>query len=178
MFDGVTRLANSYLNIGNAGSILFRDLTFTFYCDKYKNNTTVVNIGDSFRKDSLCENVEDEIMEMSKFMESCYEEWTDHISSKRNEFYFLNHFSISQLVILREEVMVTIFYEQEHFEIDLIVFHQLKNHVRHEGKMSVSLMPGKIYCTYMYKTICREHVGLYISSVDQYMYIFAALIMA
>ena len=106
MFDGVTRLGNSYLKMCSAGSILFKDLNFIFYCDTTRKVNTVVNFGHSTKMDKFRRNgdVGDEVQQMCNFMDDCYQEWLHHISVKRTEFYFLNHFTTTQLVILRQEV--------------------------------------------------------------------------
>ena len=106
MFDGVTRLGNSYLKMCSAGSILFKDLNFIFHCCTTSKVNTVVNFSFSTKMEKFCNNedVAEEVQKMCAFMDDCYQDWLHHISIKRQEFYFLNHFTTAQLAILRQEV--------------------------------------------------------------------------
>ena len=108
MFDGVTRLGNNYLKMCSAGSILFKHLSFTFHCCPTRRVNTVVNFGRSTKMEKFRKNkdVADEVQQMCALMDDCYQDWLHHISVKRKKFYFLNHFTTAQLVILRQKVGV------------------------------------------------------------------------
>lgn len=97
-----------YLKISEAGSILFNFFHIVFHCDPVKMPNTQVVFGKSTDLGKFrCEtDVMDQISEVCGFMEECLEDWNCHIRQKRTEFYFLNHFTTAQLVILRQEVLV------------------------------------------------------------------------
>ena len=106
IFDGVSRLAVVYQKICDAGSILFNFFHIVFYCDKTKRDNTKVMFGKSTELEqfSCIDDVMEQITEVCAFMDDCLQEWNKHIAVKRTEFYFLNHFTTAQLVILRKEV--------------------------------------------------------------------------
>ena len=49
-------------------------------------------------------NVSDQIKDLCEFLDACLDEWQHDIEVKRLKFYFLNHFTTEQLVILRREI--------------------------------------------------------------------------
>ena len=51
------------------------------------------------------EPVEKIITEVARFMESCLEEWLEHIKQKRKTYIYLNYFTVDQLVILQQELV-------------------------------------------------------------------------
>lgn len=51
------------------------------------------------------ESVEVMITEIARFMESCLEDWLDHIKKKRKDYIHLNFFTVDQLVILQRELV-------------------------------------------------------------------------
>ena len=106
MFDGVTRLANLYKKICDAGSIHFHFFHMIFHCDPNKKVNSQVTFGKSTELEQVpCrDDVVEQIAEVCDFMEECLHDWNKHIAVKRTEFYFLNHFTTAQLVILRKQV--------------------------------------------------------------------------
>ena len=106
IFDGVTRLAVVYQKICDAGSVLFNFFHIVFHCDQSKKVNTQVMFGKSTELEqfSCRDDVMEQIKDVCDFMDDCLQEWNKHISAKRTEFYFLNHFTTAQLVILCKEV--------------------------------------------------------------------------
>ncbi len=49
-------------------------------------------------------DVSGHIHEIGKFMDNCLEDWLEYISEQRDQHYHLNHFTTTQLVILRQEI--------------------------------------------------------------------------
>ena len=90
----------------DAGSILFNYFHIVFHCDATKDPNTQVMFGRSTGLGKFCceRDVMDQIGEVCNFMDECLDDWNCHIKRKRTEFYFLNHFTTAQLVILRKEV--------------------------------------------------------------------------
>ena len=46
----------------------------------------------------------EQIHSICTFMEECLKEWLEHIELQRSQFYYLNHYTTEQLVILQNEL--------------------------------------------------------------------------
>lgn len=108
LLDGVTRLGKVYIKLCSAGSIIFKKWAVRFHCDASKKVHTEVDFGlsSSILKGSreMKVNVTAQIKELCKFLEDCLKKWTSEINEKRECYYYLNHFTTEQLVILRKEI--------------------------------------------------------------------------
>ena len=108
IYDGITRLANTYVKICAAGSILFQQWKSTFYCEPDRAVCTMIDLGLSDRKlQGLARpglDVCGHIQNTSHFLDQCLEDWLEHIKTQRTQYYYLNHYTTSQIVILRKEM--------------------------------------------------------------------------
>ena len=105
----MTRLANVYIKICASGSILFRQWVSSFFCEPGRKVNATVDFGlSSHMLQGLsqdCPTVAKQIQAMCEFLEECYTDWLKHIEQQRSRFYFLNHYSTQQLVILCKEIV-------------------------------------------------------------------------
>ena len=110
MFDSVGLLASNFLKLNASGCVLFRRWNGTFYCDAKRNVHTEIDFGIGDDKKVLrgrkqeTHDVVDEVKLVCDFLESCLDGWSHLITVKRGEFYFLNHYTTEQLVILCQEL--------------------------------------------------------------------------
>ena len=111
IYEGITRLANAYVKICAAGSILFEKWKCLFYCDPGRPVVVNIDIQGLNKTQQLVgeaveglDDVSDHIIELCQFMEECLNEWTKDINGKRTQFCHLNYFTTAQLVILRNEL--------------------------------------------------------------------------
>ena len=104
MFNEIQRLAHAYIKICAAGSVLFSRWRSYFYCDRHKEYSVSVDFDLAGEKLHGHEDVQQEINEVSAFMEKCCGEWSDYIREARKRHKFLNYYTIQQLVFLRKEL--------------------------------------------------------------------------
>ena len=115
MFDSVSHLASTFLKLNFAGCVFFRKWNATFYCDRTRPVHSVVDFGLTNRNNENQEyvlhgrrsetgDVLDEVKLVSEFLETCLNEWNHMIDVQRDQFYFLNHYTTEQLVILCQDL--------------------------------------------------------------------------
>ena len=104
----MTRLANVYIKICASGNILFRQWVSSFFCGPGRKINATVDFGLSSQmlqgSSQDCPTVAKQIQVMCEFLDKCYSDWLDHIEQRRSQFYYLNHYSTQQLVILCKEI--------------------------------------------------------------------------
>ncbi|XP_053396010.1 E3 ubiquitin-protein ligase rnf213-alpha-like [Mercenaria mercenaria] len=113
IFDSITRLSSVYMKLCSSGCVLFKDWTARFLCYPKPDRPVCAILefgqGDGVPqlkgRRSVKEDLKEIIPELAKFMESCLEEWLQHIKEKRKNFLHLNYYTVDQLVILQRELV-------------------------------------------------------------------------
>ena len=87
ILDGITRLANTYIRLCRAGSVLFQDCGIKFFCDPKRKPHTVVDFPVTkqmlFSKSDTSIDVNQQIRSLSNFMEDCLEDWLQYVNRNR-----------------------------------------------------------------------------------------------
>ena len=115
MFDSVCQLASTFLKLNAAGCVLFRKWSAEFYCDQNRLVHSVIDFGLNKQsgdnqeyvlrgRSSETSDVLEEVKHVRDFLEACLNEWNHMIDVQRDQFYFLNHFTTEQLVILCQDL--------------------------------------------------------------------------
>lgn len=111
ILDSVVRLAHIYIKLVSKGCVLFSQWHVKIFCDRTRHACLVVNFGHGQNKTILKGKIEQNedvstiVPLLAKYMEDSHEEWLKHIDDKRDRFYFLNYFSIDQMVFLQQELV-------------------------------------------------------------------------
>ncbi|XP_052216221.1 E3 ubiquitin-protein ligase rnf213-alpha-like isoform X4 [Dreissena polymorpha] len=114
IFDSVSRVGNVYQKLCESGCVLFYNFKAEFMCNTTHTSRPVcVNLEFSDRNDTLIlkgrksekEGLKEIIPEIAKFMEQCLKTWLQYIKTKREEYSYLNYFTIGQLIILQRELV-------------------------------------------------------------------------
>jgi hypothetical protein len=117
----VTRLANIYTKLCQAGCILFRDFYAKFICETSAEIHTIISFGLAQNciqgENNGTFDVTRQISQICEFMDKCLYEWQKDIEEKRKEFYHLNYYTTEQLVILRQEIAKVLKGEMEGVDI-------------------------------------------------------------
>ncbi len=90
-----------------AGSILFKDWNMQFFCENENPKCLMMDFGLVKSKlVGLRKEINDiaHLHQICQFMDSCLDDWQQYISSQRDKHYHLNHFTTTQLVMLRNEI--------------------------------------------------------------------------
>ncbi|XP_071122875.1 E3 ubiquitin-protein ligase RNF213-like [Mytilus edulis] len=108
ILDAVVRLGNIYTKLIADGCILFSSWNATFLCDRKRSVCVFINFGHGKEMQTLkgmAEDVANIIPKIAEFLEDCHTKWLSYIDEKRERHYFLNYFSIDQIVILQRELV-------------------------------------------------------------------------
>ncbi|XP_052243691.1 E3 ubiquitin-protein ligase rnf213-alpha-like [Dreissena polymorpha] len=111
VFDSVTRLGNVFRKLCLTGCVLFNSWKATFMCNTSRRVCVILAFGEGNDVPKLKGGVSNEeglqnvIPDLAKFMEKCLEEWLQYIRTKRVEYFYLNYFTVDQLVILQRELV-------------------------------------------------------------------------
>ena len=105
----MTRLVSVYIKICASGCILFGNWVSSFFCEPGRPFNASVDFGLSKKmlqgQSQECPMVAKQVQAVSEFLEECYADWLKLIEEQRSQFYYLNHYSTQQLVILCKEIV-------------------------------------------------------------------------
>ena len=105
ILDGTSRLANLFIKICSAGSVLFKNFKAIFYCEPGRKVNATVDFGLSELKlhghTDVLTDVSEQIRNVCDFFQDCLQQWLHHIDTQREKSYYLNYFTTEQLVLLR-----------------------------------------------------------------------------
>jgi len=110
ILDAVTRLGKLYAEICNAGCTLFHGWKAQFFCSPKRHMYARVEFGTDGKQviygkcTDMKDGVLDHILGLCNYFDECLSEWLSHIERHRSEFYYLNHYTMAQLVILQKEL--------------------------------------------------------------------------
>lgn len=113
IFDNVTRLTDSYLKLSNIGCDLFDDFSVTVYSDSTNqimesNKASLVlqfNYQNKLIKiENRSESCQNCLRELCQMMEDGFQEWSKYVQTIRNEFESINHLTIKQIIILKNQL--------------------------------------------------------------------------
>ncbi|VDH97030.1 Hypothetical predicted protein [Mytilus galloprovincialis] len=111
ILDSVTRLSHIYIKLVSKGCVLFSQWHVKIYCDKGRQACLIVSFGHGQNKTVLKGRIEEHedvstvIPLLAKFLEDSHEKWLKYIADKRDKYYYLNYFSIDQMVFLQQELV-------------------------------------------------------------------------
>lgn len=103
-------MGHTYIDLIKTGNVLFKNWTATIYCEPNSKYTMRVNFGVKCENQNIFGVRELELKTIEsinktiKFLQNSYDEWLNHINSKREEFPSLNVFQINQIVMLRTDL--------------------------------------------------------------------------
>ncbi|CAM9642728.1 unnamed protein product [Lampetra planeri] len=100
LFDGVTRLGKAYIQLYNAGNVLFRGWNALVYCDQNRKVSVDVDFPALGLNVQGFRPVIGELKELCRGMEGCLDQWQQYTNQKRTEFSHLNWYTSEQLVSL------------------------------------------------------------------------------
>ncbi|XP_032802457.2 E3 ubiquitin-protein ligase rnf213-alpha isoform X1 [Petromyzon marinus] len=100
LFDGVTRLGKAYIQLYNAGNVLFRGWNALVYCDPNRKVSVDVDFPALGLNVQGFRPVIGELKELCRGMEGCLDQWQQYTNKKRTEFSHLNWYTSEQLVSL------------------------------------------------------------------------------
>ncbi|CAB4044833.1 Hypothetical predicted protein, partial [Paramuricea clavata] len=89
VFEGILRVSNLYLQLCEVGEIDYLTWKTKFECSKIERC-----------REELLKNID----ETCKTMENDLKEWKENINGERHRCYFLNHFTMKQILNLRKEL--------------------------------------------------------------------------
>ncbi|XP_035382020.1 E3 ubiquitin-protein ligase rnf213-alpha-like isoform X2 [Electrophorus electricus] len=100
VLEHVINVGESYLELRDAGHILFQDWEMRAYCQHTQDakiwvKFDITNVDIRGHRPLL-----DELKGLCESMRGCLTEWLKYIEQKRNMYYNLNHFTAKQLVYL------------------------------------------------------------------------------
>jgi len=104
MVDAVTRFGRIYLNIREAGCMLFHDWKAVFCNDQSLKTGAHITFGSRTLWSGHTSSAVQQVKEACSFLENCYDEWMAHVNKKRMDHFYLNFFSATQLVLLQTEL--------------------------------------------------------------------------
>lgn len=93
------------------GCVLFSQWHVKIFCERDRHACLIVNFGHGQNKTMLKgrieqhEDVSTVVPLLAKFLEDSHEKWLKFIDEKRDTFYYLNYFSIDQMVFLQQELV-------------------------------------------------------------------------
>lgn len=112
ILDAVVRLSNVYIKLISDGCVLFAKWQATFFCDEHTPVCAFLTFGQGRDAQTLKgqtastdNDVGFIIQKTAKFLEDCHERWLSYINEKREKFYWLNYFTIDQIVFLQQEIV-------------------------------------------------------------------------
>nr|XP_039260808.1 E3 ubiquitin-protein ligase RNF213-like [Styela clava] len=108
LFTAVKTLAEAFVNLTNAGCMLFNDFTAMITSspcadmnDRQNEHNLTVTIRFMEQSAPLCDTASLYILqELSKTLRLTHAQWTDYIKSKRLQHYYLNEYNIQQITYL------------------------------------------------------------------------------
>ena len=122
IFDIVHALATHYLDACQAGCVLFHEWRYIIHCGGNRKSNITFKHG---RKISITtdKSLIEQIKKLCTFVEGCYQEWVTYCNTLRNECYFLNYFTIAQIVLLCRELAVA----KETRSVAIVVLHMVRS---------------------------------------------------
>ncbi|XP_052083737.1 E3 ubiquitin-protein ligase rnf213-alpha-like [Mytilus californianus] len=112
ILDAVVRLSNVYIKLISNGCVLFAKWHATFICDENRPVCAFLTFGQGSDAQTLKgqtgstdNDVGFIIQKTANFLEECNERWLSYINEKREKFYWLNYFTIDQIVFLQQELV-------------------------------------------------------------------------
>lgn len=98
-------MGKCFLDLRDAGHILFQDWEMNAYCQKNPDDIKIwVNFGITNVEIKGYRPLLDELKGLCESMRSCLSEWSKYMELKRNTYYCLNYFTAKQLVYLCRSV--------------------------------------------------------------------------
>ena len=94
-----------FMDLIKTGNVLFKNWTVKVYCNKDYKHTMRINFGvkceNIFAERAQEKTTVDSLHKTSDFLQHSYNQWLEHIESKREKFPIFDYFQIDQLVMLR-----------------------------------------------------------------------------
>ena len=130
VFTLAQQLASSYEKLCQGGCLLFSEWKLTLHCQRLGKVSVHVDFG--VGNTEILAGTKPLLKEMEnlrEFLTSCIGDWQRHVDSQRNKLYYLNYYTIEQLVRLRQGLAV--FTNAEPDSLDAQVFALLSS-VKHQ----------------------------------------------
>ncbi|RNA22614.1 E3 ubiquitin-ligase RNF213-like [Brachionus plicatilis] len=126
IFDNCIRLANIFLNMRNNGCDFFNNLKLNLYSDS--NNTRLDNqplIELMFDQNAAISDAKRPslqiLSEICSKMEYFFDLWTKYVEMVRDEYHFINHFTVNQILLVKSCLQNTLDNQQiDRFHFDLL----------------------------------------------------------
>ncbi|XP_058231012.1 E3 ubiquitin-protein ligase rnf213-alpha-like [Hemibagrus wyckioides] len=104
VLEQIINVGECFLDLRDAGHILFQDWEMTAYCQKEHDIKIWVKFGITNVEIKGKRPLLDELKGLCESMRSCLSEWLKYMELKRNTYYCLNYFTAKQLVYLCRSV--------------------------------------------------------------------------
>ncbi|KAL2092430.1 hypothetical protein ACEWY4_012228 [Coilia grayii] len=100
VLEHIINVGRSFLQLCDAGHILFKDWEMTAYCERDHNFKIWMNFGLTNVEIKGHRPLLEELKGLCESMQCCLSEWLKYVETKRNKYHLLNHFTAKQLVNL------------------------------------------------------------------------------
>ena len=103
VFASVQRLAEAFIALYTAGNPLFRQWEAHVKCNSSAAEPSIVmdfNLGSVVSVIFVDGVVEEQLPELCKKMEKCFDYWMDFVNKQRSHHYYLNYYTAEQIVYL------------------------------------------------------------------------------
>ncbi|XP_039595909.1 E3 ubiquitin-protein ligase rnf213-alpha isoform X2 [Polypterus senegalus] len=106
VFSNVQRLATTFIDLYSAGNMLFREWEATITCSGNKEVCLVMDfhLEDKINDIVVTGEAVEELPELCRRMEKCFESWKIYIDRSRSQYYFLNYYTAEQIVFLCKQL--------------------------------------------------------------------------
>ncbi|XP_034155120.2 E3 ubiquitin-protein ligase rnf213-alpha isoform X2 [Pangasianodon hypophthalmus] len=100
VLEQIINVGKCFLELRDAGHILFQDWEMTAYCQQKHDIKIWVKFGITNVEIKGYRPLLDELKGLCESMRGCLSEWLKYTEQKRNMYYYLNYFTAKQLVYL------------------------------------------------------------------------------
>ncbi|XP_076138840.1 E3 ubiquitin-protein ligase RNF213-like isoform X1 [Alosa pseudoharengus] len=100
VLEHIINVGTSFLELCDAGHVLFKDWEMTAYCKRERETKIWVNFGITNVKIKGQRPLLKELKGLCDSMQCCLSEWLKYVETKRNKYYSLNCFTAKQLMNL------------------------------------------------------------------------------
>lgn len=100
VLEQIINVGKCFLELRDAGHILFQDWKMTAYCEQTHDIKLRVKFGIANVEFKGYRPLPDELKGLCESMRGCLSEWIKYTEQKRNTYYYLNYFTAKQLVYL------------------------------------------------------------------------------
>ncbi|XP_069130639.1 E3 ubiquitin-protein ligase rnf213-alpha-like isoform X2 [Argopecten irradians] len=110
IFDSLRRLGLVYIHLNKLGCILFSQMKVVISGgDDTNSDMCQISLGGKVvltvvRQEDETSDITQNIKAQAKLFEKCLEEWGSQIKKARKKFYFLNHFTTTQLILIQKKI--------------------------------------------------------------------------